>query len=203
MDGRIAPALDGVGNARWRAVRFGLIAAGAVVALLAGILAVLPYYVEGAAAKASIQQQLAELTGGEFRYATLEFRSWPRPTADVRQISFRVAPVVEGTAERALLRFALLPLLKGELKVSKLALERPAAVVLVPAFDPAPVSDPLAAYRAAIAPALAWLAQPSVRRLQRPRPGGPPHDRPAPRPAPPPPEPPLPVVGAGGRERHS
>jgi cyanate permease len=54
-----------------------------------------------------------------------------------------------------------------------------------------------------LAGALAWLAQPSVRRLQRPRPGGPPHDRPAPRPAPPPPEPPLPVVGAGGRERHS
>ena len=155
MRGRIASALRSAGPARRRAVRFGLIAAGAIVALFAGIMAALPYYVEGDAAKASIERQLSALTGGEFRYATLVFHSWPRPTADVRQISFRVAPLVEGTAERARLRLALLPLLKGDIRISKLELERPAAVVRVPSFDSDPLSDPLAAYRAAITPALA------------------------------------------------
>jgi len=158
MRGQNASAVPDVGSARGRAVRFGLIASGAIVAVVAGIIAVLPYYIEGDAAKASIERQLAELTGGEVRYARLEFRSWPRPTADVRQISFRVTPAVGGTAERALLKFALLPLLKGELKVSKLELGRPAAVVRIPTFDPGPFSDPLVAYRTAIAPALAWLA---------------------------------------------
>jgi len=157
MRGQIASALPDVASARGRAVRFGLIAGGAIVAVLAGLIAVLPYYIEGDAAKASIERQLSALTGGEVRYATLQFRSWPRPTADVRRISFRAAPAVEGTAERALLKFALLPLLKGELKVSKLELERATAVVRVPALDPAPFADPLVAYRTAIAPTLAWL----------------------------------------------
>ena len=48
-----------------------------------------------------------------------------------------------------------------------------------------------------LAGALAWLAQPSVRRLRRPRPDVPPQDRPASRPTGP--ESSLPVVGAGGR----
>jgi predicted MFS family arabinose efflux permease len=45
--------------------------------------------------------------------------------------------------------------------------------------------------------ALAWLAQPSVRRLRRPQPDVPPQDRPQSLPTGP--ESPLPVVGAGGR----
>ena len=159
MQGEDASVPDGVRRARRRAVRLALIAGGAIIAVLAGIIAVLPFYIEGDAAKVSIERQLSDLTGGEFRYSTLQFRSWPRPTADLRHISFHVAPVVEGTAERALLRFALLPLLKGELKISQLELERPVAVVRVPAFDAARFSDPLVAYRTAIAPALAWLTQ--------------------------------------------
>ena len=44
--------------------------------------------------------QLTTLIGGDFRYATLDVKVWPRPTAELRQVTFRVAPVVEGTAER-------------------------------------------------------------------------------------------------------
>jgi predicted MFS family arabinose efflux permease len=50
-----------------------------------------------------------------------------------------------------------------------------------------------------LAAALAWLAQPSVRRLRRPQPDPPPQDPPASRAAGP--ESSLPVVGAGGRQR--
>ncbi|MGZ8635044.1 MAG: MFS transporter [Solirubrobacteraceae bacterium] len=50
-----------------------------------------------------------------------------------------------------------------------------------------------------LAGALAWLLQPSVRRLRRPQPDPPRQDRPAARPAGP--ESSLPVVGAGGRQR--
>ena len=49
-----------------------------------------------------------------------------------------------------------------------------------------------------LAGALAWLAQPSVRRLRRPQPDAPPPDRPASVPTGPP-ESSLPAVGAGGR----
>ena len=45
--------------------------------------------------------------------------------------------------------------------------------------------------------ALAWLAQPSVRRLRRPRPDAPAQDRPQSRPTGPASS--LPTVGAGGR----
>ena len=48
-----------------------------------------------------------------------------------------------------------------------------------------------------LAGALAWLAQPSVRRLRRPQPEPPPQDRPAARPTGQ--DPSRPVVGAGGR----
>jgi MFS family permease len=57
-----------------------------------------------------------------------------------------------------------------------------------------------------LAGALGWLAQPSVRRLRRPQrdaPNEPPPDRGAAPPMGAPAEASLPVVGAGGRERHS
>jgi MFS family permease len=57
-----------------------------------------------------------------------------------------------------------------------------------------------------LAGALGWLAQPSVRRLRRPQrdaPDEPPPDRGAAPPMGAPAEASLPVVGAGGRERHS
>jgi hypothetical protein len=159
MFGRIASVAGSVRPTRRGIVRGGLIAALAVVALLGAIMVAAPFYVEGEAAKAAIERQLAELTGGELRYSNLSFKVWPRPTAEVRQVTFRIAPVVEGTAERAVLRFALLPLLKGDLKVSRLTVDRPVAVVQIRAVDPIPVNDdPFAAYRSATAPTLAWLA---------------------------------------------
>ena len=110
------------------------------------------------AAKAAIESQLTALTGGEFRYASLDLRVLPRPTAEARQVTFRSAPVVEGTAERAMLRIAFLPLLKGEVRLSTLKLDRLAAIVRIPAMDRAPIpGDPLAAYHSAIDPVLRWL----------------------------------------------
>ena len=159
MFGRAASVADSSRPTRRSIVRGGIVAALAAVVLLAVVIVAAPLYVEGEAAKAAIERQLGELTGGEFRYSSLEFKVWPRPTAQVRQITFRVAPLVEGTAERATLRLALLPLLRGELRVARLNLQRPVAVVRVPALEPISVSgDPFATYRARIAPALAWLA---------------------------------------------
>src|SRR6185295_16300931 len=102
--------------------------------------------------------QLTTLTGGDFHYATLELRAWPRPTAELRGVTFRVAPVVEGTAERMIVRFALLRLLAGEVRVSTILLDRPALVLRPPATGSlAFPDDPVAAYRGAVGPAVEWL----------------------------------------------
>ena len=159
MSGRIASGSGEVRPAGRSVVRGALIAALVVVALLAGLVVLAPLLLSGDAAKAAIERELAALTGGEFRYASLDLRIWPRPTAEAQRLEFRMAPFAEGTAERAVLRFAFLPLLKGEARIATLDLERPVAVVRLPAFDPGPLGDdPLAAYRSAIGPTLSWLA---------------------------------------------
>ena len=122
--------------------------------------AALPLLLNGDVAKAAIERQLTALTGGDFRYATLELKVWPRPTAELRQVTFRVAPVVEGSAERMVVRFALLRLLVGDVHVSRLRLEHPVLVVRLPAADLTPMpDDPVAYYRDAIGPAVAWLSR--------------------------------------------
>src|SRR6187399_1386238 len=114
MSGRIASAFGSVWPMRSRIVRNGLIAVVAIAVLLAGLMAAAPFLIEGEAAKTAIEKRLTELTGGEFRYEALQLRILPRPSAELRGITFRVAPRVEGSAERARLRFALLPLLQGD-----------------------------------------------------------------------------------------
>ena len=158
MFGRIFSAACSVMPTR-RGVVWGLIVVGVLVAALLAAIAAAPLLVNGEAAKAAIQRQLTALIGGEFRYATLDVKVWPLPTAELRQATFRVPPVVEGTAERIVVRIALLPLLKGDVRISTLRLDRPSLVVRLPpsAAEPFP-DDPVAAYRSAVDPALQWLA---------------------------------------------
>jgi hypothetical protein len=159
MSGRIASAFGSVWPMRSRIVRNGVIAAGAIGVLLACVMVAAPFLIEGEAAKTAIEKRLTELTGGEFHYEALQFHVWPWPTAELRGIAFGVPPLVEGTAERARLRFALLPLLKGDLRISRMRLERPVAVVRIAGFETASMGDdPVATYRNAVAPTLAWLA---------------------------------------------
>lgn len=158
MFGRIFSAAGSVMPTR-RGVVWGLIVVGVLVAALLGAIAAAPLLVHGEAAKAAIEGQLTTLIGGDFRYATLDVKVWPLPTAELRQATFRVPPVVEGTAERIVLRIAFLPLLKGDVRISTLLLDRPAVVVRLPASAAEPFpDDPVAAYRSAMDPALQWLA---------------------------------------------
>jgi AsmA-like C-terminal region len=151
--------LPGVLAARRRVFRW-ILAAGVLVAALVAAVAVVPLLLNGEAAKDAIERQLTALTGGDFRYATLELTMWPRPTAELRQATFRVAPVVEGTVERMVFRFAFLRLLVGDVHVSSLRLERPALVVRLPAADLAPMpDDPVTYYRNAFGPGAAWLSR--------------------------------------------
>jgi AsmA-like C-terminal region len=159
MSGRIAPAVRSFLSARRRAIRW-VLAAGVLIAVFFGAVASLPLLLNGEATKAAIERQLTALTGGDFRYATLDLSVWPRPTAELRHVTFRVAPVVDGAAERVVVRVALLPLLTGEVRVSTIRLERPALTLRLPDTG-APLfpDDPVASYREAVRPVLAWLAQ--------------------------------------------
>jgi hypothetical protein len=74
-------------------------------------------------------------------------------------VALRIAPDADAVAARVVLQFALLPLLRGEVRVSLVRLEQPVLTVRIPAFDDAPVADLVAAYRGAVGPATDWLAQ--------------------------------------------
>ena len=73
-------------------------------------------------------------------------------------MTFRIASNVEGAASRVELRFAFLPLLRGDVRVSLVRLERPALVARIPAWGEAPIPDDLlAAYRGVLGPVTEWL----------------------------------------------
>jgi hypothetical protein len=157
MFGRIASAVGTYLAPRRHALRWVFVG-GVVVAVLVGATAGALLLLNGDTAKRAIERQLATLTGGDFHYATLELRAWPRPTAELQRVTFRVAPIVEGTAERMIVRFALLRLLAGEVHVSTILLDRPALVLRPPATGAVSVpDDPVAAYRGAVGPAVEWL----------------------------------------------
>ncbi len=142
---------------RRRSFRWLLV--GLLVTLVAATLAVTLTLVNGEAAKAAIERQLATHTGTDIRYETLDLRVWPGPVAELHQVTFRVTPDIEGTVERVALEFALLPLLKGDVRISLARIERPALVVRISAFRDAPAPEGLvAAYRDAVDPILGWLA---------------------------------------------
>ena len=99
----------------------GLLAAVAVVALAAML-----YLANSGAAKAAIERQLAAYAGTTVHYETVEIRVWPHPEAEFHAVSFRIEPVLEGAVDSVLLRFALLPILRGEARPVLAHLERPA-----------------------------------------------------------------------------
>ena len=159
MFGRIASAAGSFFARRRHGLRW-VLAAGLVVAVIVGATTAATLLLNGETAKAAIERELTTLTGGDFRYAALELRAWPRPTAELQQVTFRVAPVVEGTAERMIVRFSLLRLLAGQVHVARIVLDRPTLVLRPPAAGAVPVADdPVAAYRGAVAPVVEWLGQ--------------------------------------------
>ena len=132
----------------------GLLVAAALAVLVAAFA-----LVNGETARAAIERRLATLTGTDIRYGTLTLRAWPLPEAELRDVAVRLAPDAEAVAARVVLQFALLPLLRGEVRVSLVRLEQPTLTVRIPAFDDGPVADLVAAYRGAVGPATEWLAQ--------------------------------------------
>ena len=138
---------------------FWWIVAGLFAAVVMATLATVLALVNSEAARAAIERQLATYTGADIHYQALELHVWPRPGVELNQLTFRASPELEGAVERVVLRFALLPLLKGDAHISLAHLERPALVARISALGAAPTSDAIvAAYRAAVAPVLGWLA---------------------------------------------
>ncbi len=99
-----------------------------------------------------------EATSGTRRSS---FKVWPRPTAELRQVTFRVRAGRRrngGTHDAFGSRSCVSS--SGEVRVSRVLLDRPVLVVRLPATGPPSVpDDPVAAYRGAIGPAVEWLAR--------------------------------------------
>ena len=109
--------------------------------------------------KAMVERQLARQSGIEVRYKTLDLGLWPSPTAELHQVTFRMSPDVDGRVERVLVRFALLPLLTGDMQVSLARLEQPNVVVRIRASGDARIPEEVVAtYRHAVDSMVASLA---------------------------------------------
>ena len=80
---------------------------GLLVAAIFAVFVAALALVNGGAAKAAIERELATLTGTDIRYGTLILRAWPRPEAELRDVVLRIAPDAEAVVARVVLQFAL------------------------------------------------------------------------------------------------
>ena len=90
------------------------IAAAAVVALLAGVVALFPLFVDGDRVRHALERRISDVAGGEVSYDSLKLRFFPQPRAEIRNATVRIPGAVDGRIGTLAIRVAALPLLAGD-----------------------------------------------------------------------------------------
>ena len=72
------------------------IAAAAAVALLAGVVALFPLFVDGDRVRHAIERRISALAGGEVRYDSLKLRFFPRPYVEAHNATVRIPGTLDG-----------------------------------------------------------------------------------------------------------
>ena len=134
-----------------------LIAAASGAALLACALIGAALLLDTDAARRAIEQRVSDLAGAEVRYESLSARLLPSPRAELRGVSIHAADAIQGRIAAAEIRFAVLPLLAGNLRVSHVQITEPVLEVRV--SPPAIVSEAFSTYRQTLGPMVAALAR--------------------------------------------
>lgn len=134
------------------------IAAAVLVALLVVAVAALPWLVDSNAVRRVVEREISARAGGEVRYASLRFRFFPRPHAEIRELSVRVPGVADGRAARLDVEFSLVPLLTGNVRPTTIRVKRPAFEVRIEPGG-AGARDPFTAYREAVGPLVDTLTR--------------------------------------------
>ncbi|MBI2529415.1 MAG: AsmA family protein [Candidatus Rokubacteria bacterium] len=108
-------------------LRWLLVAAGALLVVLAGALAALPWLVDTPKVQAYISQQASQALGRPVRFASLSIALLPRPAVRLRGLSvaddprFGATPFL--TVEEGRLAMRLRPLLSGRVELTHLTLD--------------------------------------------------------------------------------
>jgi hypothetical protein len=125
-----------VRRARWRSVLVGI---AIVIAALAAAAYAALHSIQHGALKARLERQLSSAVAGEVRLGALDVRVLPRPGVDVSDFAVHIPGVVEAIAPLAGIDLAWGGLLSGDIRASKVRLERPEVVVHLrvvrPAYD--------------------------------------------------------------------
>jgi AsmA-like C-terminal region len=133
------------------------IAAAAAVALLAGVVALFPLFVDGDRVRHALERRISDVAGGEVRYDSLKLRFFPQPYVEARNATVRIPGTVDGRIGTLEIRIALAPLLAGNVRPVAVDVVQP---VLEVTIEPGGAGgDPLAAYRAALGPVVDALVR--------------------------------------------
>jgi len=127
--------------------RVARVAAGGVLLLIVAAAAA-PWLVETETARRSIERQVSALAGGDVRYESVEFHSFPRPRGVFRGVAIDTSGV-QGRIAVVHATVAWLPLLLGEVRPVAIRIEQPAIEIRI---QPGDARDPVAAYRAVAGP---------------------------------------------------
>ena len=142
-------------RAAW--VRRLAIAAAAAVALLAGVVALVPLVVDGDRVRQAIERRISDIAGGEVRYDSLKLRFFPQPYVEAHNATVRIPGTVDGRIGTLAIRIALLPLLAGNVRPVAVNVGQPVLELTIQPGGGG--SDPFAAYRAALGPVVDALVR--------------------------------------------
>jgi len=133
------------------------------LAIIAAFVA--PTLVDMLTVKTELERKVSQLVEGKVTWDSMEVRLLPRPRALIRGLSVEIPGTLSARVEQVDARLHLLPFLSGHARVKSLAWVRPVIRIDVPAASStanAPAIDPIASYRAGLAPVMQWLQTLSV-----------------------------------------
>jgi uncharacterized protein involved in outer membrane biogenesis len=145
---------------RSKAARYFAYCVAGAIALVAAAAFILPAFVDLSAVETQIQRKLSEAVHGEVAWDALRVRLLPSPRGSLRGVRLEVPGVASVRAEEADAHLSLLPLLRGRAEITSVSIVRPAIRIdlaiaqSAPPAKKAPPLDPVAGYRAALAPAI-------------------------------------------------
>jgi hypothetical protein len=103
-----------------------------LLALLAVALFLTPVYLNSAAAKAKIETAISRELGGTVKYQRLDISLYPRPHVVFQETRLSIPKTARGTLKSISIYPQLLPLLKGDLFVSRIMVHEPDLKVALP-----------------------------------------------------------------------
>src|SRR5574341_816404 len=127
---------------------------GALVLVLAALLAAALVFIDTPAVQAELQRRLSETLGGKVTWEALEISILPAPHGGLRQVRVEIPEKLSASVEDLNVYLRFWPLFRGSVEISSVSVVRP-QVRVIPSKESAsdaPV-DPLALYRAVAEPA--------------------------------------------------